>query len=93
MRKPAVNAIAYFHSGVHIMRIAKQISRALARRNGWTTEFAEAFVAGVVFRIRRKTPPLLAFVATDAYSMGFRAGFRDRGTRPQRRHNLAQSNG
>ena len=63
------------------MRIAKQISVALARRNGWTPDFAEAYVAGAVFRIRRKTPPLLAFVATDAYGMGFRAGFRDRGRR------------
>lgn len=61
------------------MRIAKQISAALARRNGWTPDFAEAFVAGVVLRIRRKAPPLLAYVATDPYAMGFRAGFRDRG--------------
>ena len=61
--------------------MAKQITVALARRNGWTRDFAEAFVAGVVFRIRRKTPPLLAFVATDAYGMGLRAGFRDRGQR------------
>ena len=63
------------------MRIAKQIWVALARRNGWTPDFAEAYVAGVVFRIRKKTPPLLAYVATDTYSMGFRAGFRDRGLR------------
>jgi hypothetical protein len=60
------------------MRIAKQIWTALARRNGWTTDFAKAYVAGVVLRIRRKSPPPLAFVATDAYGMGFRAGFRDR---------------
>ena len=58
------------------MRIAKQISAVLARRNGWTPDFAEAFVAGVVLRIRRKSLPLLAFVATDAYAMGIRAGFR-----------------
>ena len=63
------------------MRMAKQISMALARRNGWTTEFAEAYVAGVVFRIRKKIPPLLAFIANDAYAMGFRAGFRVRGLR------------
>lgn len=66
---------------VHIMRIAKQIATALARSNGWTPDFAEAFVAGVVFRIRRRTPPLLAFFATDAYGRGFRAGFRDRARR------------
>lgn len=65
------------------MRIAKQLTVALARMNGWTPEFAEAYVAGVVFRIRRKAPPLLAFVATDAYGMGFRAGFRDRGRQRQ----------
>lgn len=63
------------------MRMAKQISVALARRNGWTRDFAEAFVAGVLFRIRRKSPPLLAFVATDKYAQGFRAGFRDANSR------------
>ena len=61
------------------MRIAKQIWVALARRNGWTADFAEAYVAGVVFRIRKKAPPPVAFVSTDAYGMGFRAGFRARG--------------
>ena len=63
------------------MRMAKQITVALARRNGWTMDFAEAYVAGVLFRIRRKIPPLLAFIANDVYAMGFRAGFRDRGLR------------
>ena len=58
-------------------RTAKQIAAALSRRNGWTRDYTEAFIAGAVFRIRHRQPPRIALVARDAYSKAFRAGFLD----------------
>ncbi len=60
-------------------RSARQIAVALSRRNGWPAEYAEAFIAGAMFRIRHQQPPRLAFVARDAYGKGFRAGFLESG--------------
>jgi hypothetical protein len=51
----------------------------LAERNGWSTARAQGFVDGEMARRRGAPPSTYARVGIDDYSLGFRAGYFERG--------------
>ncbi len=53
--------------------------KGLADRNDWSLEHAKGFVDGETSRRRGQGLSKLALVGIDEYSLGFRAGFFERG--------------
>ena len=58
---------------------SKKKSAALVRMHGWTQAFADGYVDGEAWRRRGKHPSNLVLVSRDDYSLGFRAGYFERG--------------
>jgi hypothetical protein len=54
--------------------------QVLAERNGWSIARAQGFVDGEMSRRRGAAPSTYAQVGIDDYSLGFRAGYYERGT-------------
>jgi hypothetical protein len=54
--------------------------QVLAERNGWSIARAQGFVDGEMSRRRGVPPSTYARVGIDDYSLGFRAGYYERGT-------------
>jgi hypothetical protein len=54
--------------------------QVLAERYGWSIARAQGFVDGEMFRRRGVPPSTYARVGIDEYSLGFRAGYYERGT-------------
>jgi hypothetical protein len=59
--------------------LAHEKTKVLADKHGWSLSKAEGFLDGEVFRRRAKAPPTHAQVGIDDYSLGFRAGYYERG--------------
>ena len=58
--------------------------QVLAERYGWSIARAQGFVDGEMFRRRGAPPSSYAQVGIDDYSLGFRAGYYERGnSQPQ----------
>jgi hypothetical protein len=53
--------------------------QVLAERNGWSIARAQGFVDGEMARRRGAPPSTYARVGIDDYSLGFRAGYYERG--------------
>jgi hypothetical protein len=54
-------------------------AQVLAERNGWSIARAQGFVDGEMSRRRSAPPSAYARVGIDDYSLGFRAGYYERG--------------
>lgn len=54
--------------------------QVLAERYGWSIARAQGFVDGEMFRRRGAPPSSYAQVGIDDYSLGFRAGYYERGS-------------
>jgi hypothetical protein len=61
------------------MKVLSKVN-VLAERNGWSIDRAQGFVDGEMARRRSTAPSIYARVGIDDYSMGFRAGYYERGT-------------
>jgi hypothetical protein len=61
------------------MKVLSKV-QVLAERNGWSTARAQGFVDGEMARRRGAPPSTYARVGIDDYSLGFRAGYYERGT-------------
>jgi hypothetical protein len=61
------------------MKVVSKVN-VLAERNGWSVARAQGFVEGEMSRRRGGAPSTYAQVGIDDYSLGFRAGFYERGT-------------
>jgi hypothetical protein len=66
------------------MKVLSKVN-VLAERNGWSIARAQGFVDGELSRRRGLPPSTYAQVGIDEYSLGFRAGFYERGTSQPRR--------
>jgi hypothetical protein len=65
--------------------------QVLAERYGWSIARAQGFVDGEMTRRRGAAPSAYARVGIDDYSLGFRAGYYERGnSQPQGVHSLAR---
>jgi hypothetical protein len=61
------------------MKVLSKVN-VLAERNGWSVARAQGFVDGEMSRRRGGVPSTYARVGIDDYSLGFRAGYYERGT-------------
>ena len=61
------------------MKVLSKV-QVLAERNGWSIARAQGFVDGEMSRRRGAAPSTYARVGIDDYSLGFRAGYYERGT-------------
>ena len=61
------------------MKVLSRV-QVLAERNGWSIARAQGFVDGEMSRRRGAPPSTYAQVGIDDYSLGFRAGYYERGT-------------
>ena len=61
------------------MKVLSKV-QVLAERNGWSAARAQGFVDGEMARRRGVPPSTYARVWIDDYSLGFRAGYFERGT-------------
>ncbi len=61
------------------MKVLSKVN-VLAERNGWSIARAQGFVDGELSRRRGGVPSTYARVGIDDYSLGFRAGYYERGT-------------
>jgi hypothetical protein len=61
------------------MKVLSKVN-VLAERNGWSIARAQGFVDGEMARRRGARPSIYARVGIDDYSLGFRAGYYERGT-------------
>ena len=61
------------------MKVLSKVN-LLAQRNGWSIAYAQGFVDGEMSRRRGGAPSTYARVGIDDYSLGFRAGYYERGT-------------
>jgi hypothetical protein len=61
------------------MKVLSKV-QVLAERNGWSMARAQGFVDGELSRRRGVPPSTYARVGIDEYSLGFRAGYYERGT-------------
>lgn len=59
--------------------LSEEKIKLLADRNGWSPVYAEGFLDGENSRRRGAMPSKYAQVGIDAYSLGFRAGYYERG--------------
>ena len=64
-------------------RLALNLASELAKKRGWTPQFAQGFIAGAMLRIRGKLPPSLAFFSANPYGLGLCAGYLERHGRKQ----------
>ena len=60
------------------MKVLSKVNM-LAERNGWSIARAQGFVDGEMSRRRGGVPSVHAGVGIDDYSLGFRAGYYERG--------------
>jgi hypothetical protein len=60
------------------MKVLSKVN-VLAERNGWSIARAQGFVDGEIARRRGAPPSTYARVGIDDYSLGFRAGYYERG--------------
>ena len=60
------------------MKVLSKVN-VLAERNGWSIARAQGFVDGEMARRRGGVPSTYARVGIDDYSLGFRAGYYERG--------------
>jgi hypothetical protein len=60
------------------MKVLSKVN-VLAERNGWSIARAQGFVDGEMSRRRGGVPSTYARVGIDDYSLGFRAGYYERG--------------
>ena len=65
--------------------LAAEKSRLLAEQNGWSLAHAQGFVDGETCRRLGQTPARCSVIGIDEYSLGFRAGYFERGTQDARR--------
>ena len=63
------------------MKVLSKV-QVLADRNGWSIARAQGFVDGEIARRRGALPSTYARVGIDEYSLGFRAGYYERGVSP-----------
>ena len=66
--------------------LAKEKSKVLAQRNGWSPAYAEGYVEGERYRRLGLDQSTYLRVGIDEYCLGFRAGYYDRmypDSRPQ----------
>jgi hypothetical protein len=68
-------AIAIYGGNVKVLSKVQ----VLAERNGWSIARAQGFVDGEMFRRRGAAPSTYTQVGIDDYSLGFRAGYYERG--------------
>ena len=61
------------------MKVLSKVN-VVAERNGWSVARAQGFVDGEMSRRRGGVPSSYARVGIDDYSLGFRAGYYERGT-------------
>jgi hypothetical protein len=61
------------------MKVLSKV-QVLADRYGWSIARAQGFVDGEMSRRRGAAPSIYASVGIDDYSLGFRAGYYERGT-------------
>src|SRR5687768_18324403 len=71
-------AVPIMHLGGN-MKVLSKVN-VLAERNGWSIARAQGFVDGEMSRRRGGVPSTYARVGIDDYSLGFRAGYYERGT-------------
>jgi hypothetical protein len=53
--------------------------KVIADKNGWSQAYAQGFVEGESFRRHGSKPSKYAEIGIDDYSLGFRAGYYERG--------------
>jgi len=61
--------------GDRVESLLKQQSKALAKENGWSLDFAEGFLKGEYSRRSGATLSTYATVGLNDYCLGFRAGY------------------
>ena len=61
--------------GDRMENLFKQQSKVLARKNGWSLDFAEGFLKGEYSRRSSAKLSTYATVGIDDYCLGFRAGY------------------
>ena len=66
-------------AGGHMRILSEGKIKVLAERNGWSAAYAEGYVDGESSRRSGTTPSKYAQVGIDEYSLGFRAGYYERG--------------
>jgi hypothetical protein len=66
---------------MQVQALSKNKSKVLAKQYGWSLAFAQGYVDGEAWRRPERTPPELASVGIDEYSMGFRAAYCNRESR------------
>ena len=59
--------------------LSEEKVKVLVERHGWSPAFAQGFIDGETFRRRGASPSQYAQVGIDDYSLGFRAGYYERG--------------
>jgi len=59
--------------------LSEEKIKVLADRNGWSFAYSHGFVDGETHRRRGTIPSKYAQIGIDDYSLGFRAGFYERG--------------
>jgi len=65
--------------GGNVKVLTKEKSQVLADRNGWSIEYARGYVDGETCRQRARKPSKYQMIGIDDYSLGFRAGYYERG--------------
>jgi len=59
--------------------LSEEKVKVLAEKNNWSLNHAEGYIEGETFRRRGMTPSKYAQIGIDEYSLGFRAGYYERG--------------
>lgn len=59
--------------------LSEEKIKVLAERNGWSAAYAQGFMDGETARRRGASPSKYAQIGIDEYSLGFRAGYYERG--------------